>query len=38
MDFLDLAKSRYSCRSFDVTKEIEQERARKTKKVLLNLN
>ena len=26
MDFLDLAKSRYSCRSFDVTKEIEQEK------------
>lgn len=29
MDFLDLAKSRYSCRSFDVTKEIEQEKINK---------
>ena len=29
MDFLDLAKSRSSCRSFDVTKEIEQEKINK---------
>lgn len=26
MDFLDLAKTRYSCRSFDQTKEVEKEK------------